>query len=133
MGMWEASMNNTHRAIDMISKEVVICDWHYERPDKSAVYFAMKGFSVITCPWRKPELAVQQVKDMLAFRQHATKAQRERYLGVVETVWSPVSSFLNEYYGKPKVAGSSEKVDTVNTAANTFKAMYDQIGQIEKQ
>ncbi|RYZ47606.1 MAG: glycoside hydrolase, partial [Chitinophagaceae bacterium] len=35
MGMWEASMNNTHRAIDMISKEVVICDWHYERPDKS--------------------------------------------------------------------------------------------------
>ncbi|NTS43821.1 family 20 glycosylhydrolase [Flavisolibacter sp. BT320] len=133
MGMWEASMNNTHRAIDMISKEVVICDWHYERPDKSAVYFAMKGFSVITCPWRKPALAVQQVKDMLGFRQHATKAQRERYLGVVETVWSPVSSFLNEYYGKPKVAGSGEKVDTVNTAANTFRAMYDQIGQIEKQ
>src|SRR5690606_41157923 len=31
LGMWEASMNNTHRAVDMIPKEVVICDWHYDR------------------------------------------------------------------------------------------------------
>lgn len=46
LGMWEASMNNTHRAIDMIPKDVVIGDWHYERPDQSAVYFAMKGLRV---------------------------------------------------------------------------------------
>ncbi len=43
LGMWEASYNNTHRAIDMIPKDVMICDWHYERPDKTAIYFAMKG------------------------------------------------------------------------------------------
>ena len=47
-GMWEASMNNTGRAIDLIPKDVVVCDWHYDRADKSAVYFAMKGFRVIT-------------------------------------------------------------------------------------
>jgi hypothetical protein len=35
MGMWEASENDTYRAIDMISKDVVICDWHYERADPS--------------------------------------------------------------------------------------------------
>lgn len=131
MGMWEASMNNTHRAIDLIPKDVVICDWHYERPDKSAVYFAMKGFRVITCPWRKPEVAVQQVKDMSAFRQHATKEQRDRYLGIIETVWSPVSTFLNEYYGKPQPASGGDKVDPVNTAPNTFRAVYDQIGRLE--
>ena len=28
LGMWEASMNNTHRAIDMIPNVVFICDWH---------------------------------------------------------------------------------------------------------
>ena len=28
MGEWEASMNNTHRAIDLIPKDVFICDWH---------------------------------------------------------------------------------------------------------
>ena len=48
LGMWEASMNNTHRAIDLIPKDVFICDWHYERPDKTAVYFATKGFQVAT-------------------------------------------------------------------------------------
>lgn len=134
MGMWEASMNNTHRAIDMIPKDVVICDWHYERPDKSAVYFAMKGFRVITCPWRKPEVAVQQVKDMRNFRQHATKEQRDRFLGIMETVWSPVSSFLNEFYGKQlQAAPPGRKIDPVNTASNTFKTMYEQIGNLEKQ
>ena len=28
LGMWEASMNDTHRAIDFIAKDIVICDWH---------------------------------------------------------------------------------------------------------
>ena len=44
IGMWEASMNNTHRAVDLIPKDVVIADWHYERADPTAPYFAVKGF-----------------------------------------------------------------------------------------
>lgn len=60
IGAWEASMNNTYRAIDLIPKDVFICDWHYERAEQTAVYFAMKGFDVATCPWRKPQIALQQ-------------------------------------------------------------------------
>jgi hypothetical protein len=37
--------------MDMIPKDVVICDWHYERPDRTAVYFAKKDLRVVTCPW----------------------------------------------------------------------------------
>src|SRR4030042_145752 len=59
IGEWEGSYNNTHRAVDMIPKDVMICDWHYERPDQTPVYFAMKGLSVVTCPWRMPENAVK--------------------------------------------------------------------------
>lgn len=33
IGMWEASMNNTYRAINLIPEDVFICDWHYERAD----------------------------------------------------------------------------------------------------
>ncbi|MCG7856637.1 family 20 glycosylhydrolase [Flavihumibacter sediminis] len=98
IGMWEASMNNTHRAIDMIPKDVFICDWHYERPDATAVYFAMKGFSVATCPWRKPELALQQVADMQRFRNQATKAMKPRFEGIIATVWSGADRFLDSYY-----------------------------------
>ena len=64
MGRWEASYINTHRAVDLIPKDVVICDWHYERPDLSSVYFAMKGLSVMTCPWRNPVSAVQQIDEI---------------------------------------------------------------------
>lgn len=102
LGMWEASMNNTHRAVDMIPKDVLICDWHYERPDKTAVYFAMKGLDVVTCPWRKPAIAVQQHKDMLNFRETATEVMKDRYKGIVQTVWSDAGSFMDGFYDKKK-------------------------------
>ncbi len=98
MGMWEASMNNTHRAIDMIPKDVFICDWHYERPDKTAVYFAMKGFQVATCSWRKPEVSKVQVEDMLQFRAESTPEMRNNFQGNILTVWSGAESFIDGYY-----------------------------------
>ena len=52
----------------MIPKDIMICDWHYERADKSAVYFAMKGLRVATSPG-VIELAVMQVNDMVNFRK----------------------------------------------------------------
>jgi hypothetical protein len=126
IGMWEASMNNTHRAIDMIPKDVVICDWHYERPDQTAVYFAMKGFQVITCPWRKPHVAVAQVDDMLRFREAATKATKDRYQGMMQTVWSGAEAFMDGFYGR--------KIDEKNgdqTDWNTFRIMYARINELD--
>ena len=102
IGMWEASYNNTHRAIDMIPKDVMICDWHYERPDKTAVYFAMKGFKVATCPWQDPTVAVQQSIDMMTFRKDATDEMKENYQGIVQTVWSSASNFLMGFTGRAR-------------------------------
>ncbi|HEY0608521.1 MAG TPA: family 20 glycosylhydrolase [Chitinophaga sp.] len=119
MGMWEASMNNTYRAIDMVPKDIMVCDWHYDRPDKSAVLFAMKGLPVITCPWRKPDVAVVQVEDMIRFRNGATKETKPMYQGVMQTVWSPAEAFLNEFYGR----GQRGK-DSVNTQSNCFRAAF---------
>lgn len=98
IGMWEASMNNTHRAIDMIPKDIFICDWHYERPDKTAVYFAMKGFKVATCSWKKHEVSKVQVQDMLKFRAESTPEMRENFQGNILTVWSPANAFINDFY-----------------------------------
>jgi hypothetical protein len=128
VGEWEGSYNNTYPAIDMIPKDVVICDWHYERPDKTAQYFAEKGFRVITCPWRKPDIATVQLSDMVEWRKNAPAKVRKNYLGVMETVWSPVSAFFNGYYGKPdpNPNPNATAIDTVNTPWNTFKALFDQ-------
>jgi len=108
LGMWEASMNNTHRAIDMIPKDVFICDWHYERPDKTAVYFAMKGFEVATCPWRKPDVARLQVQDMIAFRSGSTPEMKEYFQGVILTSWSSAEGFMRNYYDATREDGAKE-------------------------
>ena len=95
-GRWEASYNNTYRAIDMVPKDIMICDWHYERADKSAVYFAMNGLRVATSPWRNPTTTVKQVNDMVNFRKDATLQQKDRFQGMVQTVWTDVDGFLKE-------------------------------------
>ena len=108
IGMWEASMNNTHRAIDLINKDVMICDWHYEQPVQTAVYFAMKGFSVVTCPWRKSEIATAQLQDMVRFKQYATEEMAPRYQGMMQTVWRDAGAFLDEFYGAEPRSEESE-------------------------
>ena len=125
VGMWEGSFNNTHPAVDMIPKDVVICDWHYERPDKTAVYFAMKGLRVITCGWRNPDVGIAQVKDMNSFRQGSTMVMRDRFLGIMETVWSPAASFVRSFYTN----NSANR----NVPENCFRAMFDELRKIEGQ
>lgn len=116
LGMWEASMNNTHQAIDMIPTDVFICDWHYERPDKTAVYFAMKGFKVATCPWRNPEIAKIQVDDMLSFRSGSTPEMKENFQGIILTCWSSAKAFMDRYYN-----------DTEESTAKEMLQIFDNI------
>lgn len=119
IGAWEASMNNTHQAIDLVNKTIMICDWHYERPDQTAVYFAMKGLSVITCPWKNVNNAIAQTKDLLNSRKQATAELKPRYQGMMQTIWSGADSFLAEFYGQ-KAAG-------LNSESGCFKALFTEI------
>jgi hypothetical protein len=100
IGMWEASMNNTHRAIDLIPKDVVINDWHYERPDPTAPYFALKGFRVVACPWNDADVATAQIRNTTMFRQASTPEMRDRFLGVMQTVWFDAQDFLDQFDGR---------------------------------
>jgi N-acetyl-beta-hexosaminidase len=122
MGMWEASMNNTYRAIDLISKDVMICDWHYERADQTAVYFATKGFNVMTCPWRNPEIAVRQTQDMFRYRASVTSEMRTRFQGMIQTIWVGTGQFMDEFYGR-----KSDPKEGKNTQTKCFKALFSEI------
>lgn len=124
IGEWEASYNDTWRAIDMIPKDVVIFDWHYERADKTPVYFAMKGLPVITCPWRTPESARQQVRDMVDFRAESTPEMKERLLGICETTWSSTARFISGFLSAPSV--TEEK-----TPANTYRAIVAETDKLK--
>ena len=98
LGMWEASMNNTHRAIDMIPKDIMICDWHYQRADPTAAYFAIKGFDVVTSSWRKGEVAKEQMALMETLKKNSKEEIAQHLKGMVHTSWGSVSSFLDKFY-----------------------------------
>lgn len=115
IGMWEGSYNNTYRAIDMIPKDVMICDWHYERPDPTAVLFAMHDLDVATCSWQKPEVALKQEKMLQDLREGATKEVKEHYRGMLHTVWTSAENFL-DMYDNPNPKEDNE--------ATTFKALF---------
>jgi hypothetical protein len=135
LGFWEASYNYTWRAIDMIPKDIVMCDWHYERPDQTAIYFAMNGFRVITCPWRTPPTAVIQTEDMAKWRKFATPEMKPRYYGMMQTCWVSTEGFIDGFYGIKSV--SAERAvhprNAEYTPWDTFRAMFKRMDELEKE
>lgn len=79
---WSASKNGTAPAIDMIPKDIIICDWHYEkRADYPSVrYFQDKGFRVWPTGWNSVE-ATRALID--CSRRNAT----DRMLGHLCSTW----------------------------------------------
>ncbi|MCL4179484.1 MAG: family 20 glycosylhydrolase [Verrucomicrobia bacterium] len=127
LGEWEASLNHTHPAIDLIPKDVVICDWHYDRAEPTAAYFALKGFNVVTCPWKNPASAAQQVGDMLRFRTQPNPVLRDRARGIVQTVWSGAGSFLDSY---ERFTGSDKPNADEKSEAACFVRVFQEMRAI---
>lgn len=126
IGMWEASMNNTWRAVDMIPKSVVIADWHYEKAIPSPAYFSLKGFNVVACSWRIPQVARDQVSMMYNLQNDSTPEMQENLLGVMHTVWSSAENFM-EAYKKFKDTDKNAQSDVA-----CFKAMTLAVQSLEK-
>ncbi len=129
LGEWEASRNDTAPAVDLIPKDVVICDWHYARADQTAVYFAMKGLDVVSCSWRNPNVAALQVKDMVRFREASTPEMKRHFLGVVQTIWSGAGGFLDQFYGRRPPSKDSKNPD--HTEAKCFVRMFEEVANLK--
>jgi len=82
-GEWEAAKNGTHIAIDLIPKDIIICDWHYETRDSypSVPMFIEKGFRVLPSGWK-------DVDATKAFITHNRTHAGPKMLGHLFTTWS---------------------------------------------
>lgn len=82
-GEWEASLNGTHPAIDLIPKNIIICDWHYERMKSypSIPFFLNKGFRILPTSFRDVKQTKKLIDYSLAFPS-------ERMLGHLCTIWA---------------------------------------------
>lgn len=125
LGEWEASYNDTWRAIDLIPRDVFICDWHYERADLTGVYFATKGLSVASCGYRNPTACEQQIRDMVRFRKQSAPETAGRLQGYIHTVWSGFGPFLRRFNAvrneqEPDTAEWND-AQALRTVMETFK------------
>ncbi len=84
-GEWEASANGTSRAIDLIPKDIIICDWHYEPREayESVPMFLEKDFRVWPCSWKNAKAAKSLI-------DYSRVQDNPRMLGHLNTTWGAV-------------------------------------------
>jgi hypothetical protein len=84
---WEASKNHTQGAVDLVPKDIVLCDWHYEKrvEYRSVPFLLDKGFRVWPSGW-------QPLEASQAFSQFSLKerAQNKKVVGYLCTTWGKV-------------------------------------------
>jgi Glycosyl hydrolase family 20, catalytic domain len=120
IGKWEASIIKTHPAIDMVPKDIVICDWHYDRALPTTEHFAIEGFPTLACPWRRPDVALAQLDAIRRVRSHATDAITNRMQGVLQTTWTGIAPFAKAYFGEAAPGNVQE-------ALSCFRALFREL------
>lgn len=75
------SEKNIYKAVDLISRDIIICNWYYKNNDFSSFdYFTNKGFSIIAATF-KDERTIQKLSNYLK------NSRNNQLLGVVATTW----------------------------------------------
>lgn len=98
-GEWESSLNGTAPAVDMIPRDIILCDWHYEPADEygSVAMFIHKGFRVIPSSWRK-------TTGVEALIKYSYKLNSPKMIGHMFTTWHRLQLDSIATY-RPLVAG----------------------------
>ncbi len=100
-GKWEASTNGTWPAIDKIPRDIIVCDWHYEKmPQYPSIPFLLnKGFRVLPSGWHKPDASAALIDYSLA-------QNNPRMLGYLSTTWYKVKLDLLHTFEPTKLAAA---------------------------
>jgi hypothetical protein len=79
---WEASKNGTAPAVELISHDIVLCDWHYGKQAeyKSVPYLMNKGFRVWPAGWHDVK-AVEMLMD------YSLAQKNPNLYGYLSTIW----------------------------------------------
>jgi Glycosyl hydrolase family 20, catalytic domain len=83
--LWEAATNRTQQAIDLIPKDVIVCDWHYGKKGSypSVPMLIEKGFRVWPSGW-------QPLEATEAFSAFSRQQKNARLVGYLCTTWGKV-------------------------------------------
>lgn len=89
---YETSLNNTWQAVDLIPKDIVITDWHYNYEPMGHLYssfWAMTGFRFIPSAFNSIRGSEQLVRAAYVLQDRCPNL-----LGTYLTTWSSLSDFM---------------------------------------
>jgi hypothetical protein len=83
--LWEAATNGTPGAVDLIPKDIIVCDWHYGKSTNyaSVPFLLDKGFRVWPSGW-------QPLDATEAFSAFSQQQKNPRLIGYLCTTWGKV-------------------------------------------
>jgi hypothetical protein len=119
--MFESSKNGTAPAIDLIPKDIVLCDWHYGKRKEypSIPYFQDKGFRVWPSSWNRADAA-------LALLGYAKANATPKMVGHLCTTWAVCDDFVEALTTSEPLP--REKRDAVGAAA-ALRACTKEMGK----
>lgn len=109
-GEYEASDNNTEEAINMVAKDILVCDWHYESQLEfpSVDIFAKANMRMFVCPMRVKQHAIN-------FIEYAKKHDQGHIEGLLMTTWFGSGELARHmlYNEAPKWKHTKELSETI--------------------
>lgn len=128
LGMWSASENSTHMAIQLIDKDITILDWHYKTAPLTPVYFAMNGFNVISCPGKYADVALNHMNNLITYKKSAEDNMQSLFKGYIVTHWGRSYNFMKEF-----VLEHQGLATDLETSAASFFAMQKKLNTYNQE
>ena len=95
---WEGDIWETWHAVDMIPKDIIIADWHYEMNEKGFPgigAFLEKGFTVVSASWKDLNQARFLLDEAQKYEKSAIeKGHKGTHAGMIVTCWSEATNEL---------------------------------------
>jgi len=129
---WEGDIWGTWRAVDMIPKDILLADWHYEMYEKGFAGIEAlleKGFTVIPASWRE----LKQTRFLLDEALKYGKLAKEKgYAGVLAgmmvTCWSEANvELLDTLLNLVKTGEQDEEAKDAHGVASSIVYMAEKL------
>ena len=117
---WEASDNGTDKALPLLDKDILLCDWHYETQTNgypSVDVFAKAGRRMLVCPWRVPE-------NTRAFVEYAKARDRGHVEGVLFTTWIGAKDTMDALEGVVAADGKGFLSECKAQLLRSFRTVF---------
>ena len=129
---WEGDVLDTWHAADMIPKDIILADWHYEMNEKGfpgIETFLEKGFTVLTASWRE----LKQTRFLInEAKKNAESAKSKAYKGVMAghmvTCWSEATcELLDSLLVSVKAKEQNEEANDTRGIASSVVYMTENL------